>query len=106
MRKFTLNFHYTGSITKKVKYVTTHKHFKVRDQLANLKLPKTGQTDPKAAMRLPTCPPPKFTGINLDYIPWKRLWGETMGQGYKEAVQLMQLKSSVPTRTANLIGLS
>ena len=29
-----------------------------------------------------------------------------MGQGYKEAVQLMQLKSSVPTRTANLIGLS
>ena len=77
-----------------------------RDQLANLRVQKTGQTDPKAAMRLPTCPPPKFTGINLDYIPWKRLWGETMGQGYKEAVQLMQLKSSVPTRTANLIGLS
>ena len=42
-----------------------------REQLANLKLPKTGQTDPKAAMRLPTCPPPKFTGVNLDYIPWK-----------------------------------
>ena len=66
---------------------------------------KTG-TDPKAAMRLPTCPPPKFNGIKLDYIPWKRLWAETMGKGYMEAVQLMPLKITIPTRTANLIGLS
>ena len=28
-----------------------------------------------------------------------------MGKSYVEEVQLMQLKSSIPTRTANLIGL-
>jgi hypothetical protein len=63
-------------------------------------------TDPKAAMRLPTSPPYKFNGINLDYIPWKCLWAETMGKWYMGAAQLMQLKIAIPTRTANLIGLS
>ena len=77
-----------------------------REQLANLRLTRSGQTDPKTAMRLPTTAPPKFSGVNIDFIPCKRLWGETMGKGYKEAVQLVQLKSSVPTWTANLIGLS
>ena len=75
-------------------------------QLESLKLSSTTVTDPKAAMRLPTCPPPKYNGVNLDYIPWKRLWAVTMGKGYMEEVQLMQLKISIPTRIANLIGLS
>ena len=29
-----------------------------------------------------------------------------MGEVYKEEVQLMQLKTAIPTRTADLIGLS
>jgi hypothetical protein len=36
-------------------------------------------TDPKFEMRLPTCPPPKFSGANVDYIPWKRTYEVTMG---------------------------
>ena len=63
-------------------------------------------TDNKAALRLPTCPPPKFDGLNLNYLNWKRLWTTTMGEGYKEEVQLMQLKTAIPNRTADLIGLS
>jgi hypothetical protein len=63
-------------------------------------------TDPKSAMRLPTCPPPKFSGANVDYIPWKRTWEVTMGKSYMEEVQLMQLKSSIPARTSDLIGLT
>ena len=62
--------------------------------------------DPKSAMRLPTCPPPKFSGANVDYIPWKRTWEVTMGKSYMEEVQLMQLKLSIRARTSNLIGLS
>ena len=60
-------------------------------------------TDPKSAMRLPTCPPPKFSGANADYIPWKRTWEVATGKSYMEEVQL---KLSIPARTSNLIGLS
>ena len=75
----------------------------LQQQLYNMKLHKTGPSvrDPKAAMRLPTTASLKFNGVNLDYIPWKRVWGETMGPGYKEAVQPMHLKISIPPRTAN-----
>ena len=62
--------------------------------------------DPRSAMRLPVCPPPKFSRETVDYIPWKRFWKVTMGTSYMEEVQLMQLKLSIPARTADLIGLS
>ena len=53
----------------------------------NMRSSKSGNpiTDPKSAMRLPTCPPPKFTGENVDYIPWKWTWEVTMGQSYMHA---------------------
>ena len=81
------------------------KTVQLQQQLENMQQSRSGKkgTDPKAAKRLPTCPPPKFNGINQDYIPWKRLWAETMGKGYMEAVQLMQLKITIPARTANMI---
>ena len=63
------------------------------------------KTDTKSALRLPTCPPVKFTGEIVDYLPWKRQWMATMGKSYVEEVQLMQLKASIPARTNNLIGL-
>ena len=81
---------------------------RLQRQLDNLKLGGGSRpiTDTKAALRLPTCPPPKFDGQNLSYLNWKRLWTTTMGEGYKEEVQLMQLKTAIPVRTADLIGLS
>jgi hypothetical protein len=84
------------------------KAIKLQKQLDNMRSTKSGNpvTDPKSAMRLPTCPPPKFSGANVDYIPWKRTWEVTMGKSYMEEVQLMQLKLSIPARTSNLIGLS
>ena len=63
---------------------------------------QTGKTDTKSALRLPTCPPVKFTGEIVDYLPWKRQWMATMGKSYVEEVQLMQLKASIPARTNNL----
>jgi hypothetical protein len=84
------------------------KSSKLEQQLDNMRSTKSGKpiTDPKSAMRLPTCPPPMFTRANVDYIPWKRTWEVTMGKSYMEEVQLMQLKLSIPARTSNLIGLS
>ena len=81
---------------------------RLQKQLDNLRLGGGSRpvTDTKAALRLPTCPPPKFDGQNLSYLNWKRLWTTTMGEGYKEEVQLMQLKTAIPVRTADLIGLS
>ena len=49
--------------------------------------------------------PGKFTGSIVDYLPWKRQWKATMGKSYVEEVQLLQMKTSIPGRTANLIGL-
>ena len=63
-------------------------------------------SDPKSAMRLPACAPPKFTGISIEYLTWKRTWTQTMGKSYVQEVQLMQLKTSIPARTAILIGLT
>ena len=60
---------------------------------------------PKTAMKLPTTSPPKFAGEALNYLPWKKLWLETMGIGYPDATQLMQLKTSIDPRTADLVGL-
>jgi hypothetical protein len=62
--------------------------------------------DLKAALRLPTCHPPKFSGDNIDYMPWKRTWEVTIGKSFQEEVQLMNLKSCIQTRTCDLIGLS
>ena len=62
-------------------------------------------TDTKSEMRIITCPPLKFSGANVDYIPWKRAWEVTMGISYNEETQLMQLKQSIPARTGNLIGI-
>jgi hypothetical protein len=36
--------------------------------------------DPKSAMRLP----PGFSGINIDYMPWKRTWDATMGKSFQD----------------------
>ena len=36
------------------------------------------KTDGKAALKLPACPPGKFTGSIEDYLPWKRQWKATM----------------------------
>ena len=63
-------------------------------------------TDTKPEMRLITCPPPKFSGANIDYIPWKTKLEVTMGISYNEEIKLMQLKLSIPARTSNLIGHS
>ena len=46
-------------------------------------------TDPKSAKRLTTCPPPKFSGDNIDYIPWKRTWEATMGRGTTHSAEGM-----------------
>jgi hypothetical protein len=59
--------------------------------------------DTKSALRLPTCPPTKFSGVKIDYMPWKRTWEATMGKSFQDKVQLMNLKTSIPTRTCNLI---
>ena len=56
-------------------------------------------------MKLPTTTPQKFNGDALGYLPWKKLWLETMGVGYKDATKLKQLKSSMGQRTADLVGL-
>ena len=83
---------------------------RMAQELAALRLVKNPQTqglhkDSKSALRLPTCPPVKFSGDVVDYLPWKRQWQATMGKSYVEEVQLMQLKASIPERTSNLIGL-
>ena len=82
----------------------------LEDRLAAINLggtadTQTVKTDTKSALRLPTCPPGKFTGEIVDYLPWKRQWLATMGKSYVEEVQLMQLKASIPARTNSLIGL-
>ena len=40
------------------------KTLQLQQQLENMKISRSGNpvTDPKSAMRLPTCPPPKFNG--------------------------------------------
>ena len=44
------------------------KALKLQQQLDNLRSTKPNNpvADPKSAMRLPTCPPPKFSGANVD----------------------------------------
>ena len=81
---------------------------KLQTQMDDLRSTKSDSLlkDPRSAMKLPTCPPPKFSGETVDYIPWKRIWKVTMGTSYMEEVQLMQLKLSIPARTTDLIGLS
>ena len=88
------------------------KYMKMEDELKKLKLGgkqpglvDTVKTDAKSMMRLPSCQPPKFTGENIEYLPWKRQWLATMGKSYLEEVQLMQMKTAIPERTRNLIGL-
>ena len=49
---------------------------RLAEELAALKVDNKNkepdlQTDKKAALRLPTCPPQKFSGEIVDYIPWK-----------------------------------
>jgi hypothetical protein len=72
---------------------------KLEQQLDNMRSTKSGNpiTDPKSAMRLPTFPPPKFTGANVDYIPWKRTWEVTMGKSYMEQVQMMHCLCLLPS---------
>ena len=41
----------------------------------------------------------------IDYLPWRRLWKETMGEGFADAVQLVEMKNSLPKRSAQIIGL-
>ena len=62
-------------------------------------------TDPKSALRLPRCPTQKFSGANVDYIPWKRTWEVTIGKSYMDEVQLMHLKLIIPARTDRSHGL-
>ena len=60
----------------------------------------------KSHLKLPTTKPPYFNGELLHYLPWRRLWRETMGKGYPGAVQLAQLKESLATRVQEIIPLA
>ena len=95
------------SKTKDRERFKTHeeKLSKLQQEADNMRSTKSDNpvTDPKSAMRLPTCPPPKFSGANVDYIPWKRTWEVTMGKSYMDEVQLMHLKLIIPARTSDLI---
>ena len=61
---------------------------------------------PKTHLKLPQSKPPIFSGELLDYLPWRRLWKETMGEGFTDPVQLAQLKESLNKRAAEIVGLS
>ena len=60
----------------------------------------------KSHLKLPTTKPPYFSGELLAYLPWRRLWKETMGKGYPDPVQLAQLKESLSARVQEIIPLA
>jgi len=60
---------------------------------------------PKAYLKLPQSKPPVFSGAPLDYLPWRRLWKDTMGEGFSDPVQLAQLRDSLDKRAADIVGL-
>ena len=72
------------------------KAIKLQQQFDSMRSTRSGNpiTDPKSAMRLPTCPPPKFSGANVDYIPWKKNLGGydgkiIHGRGAANAVEIV-----------------